>query len=350
VLVASVRDSRPSEPVTDPFGEKRSRALRLQAQILGGRFRFECEDSVLVRIAQAAYANLPAHRLATPAPHFVVRLMLTQPSIAVTARDEPPPVSRHAGGAVLCGAMGAGSFMAIEPEQRAALLVVGRDSLRFPYHVRYELLESAVYMLASRVQRLVPLHAACVGLRGAGVLLVGRSGSGKSTVTLHSVLAGLDFLAEDSVMVRPEGMLATGIASFLHIRRDSLRFLGRTASAARIRESRLIRRRSGVVKLEVDARRCGWRLAKKPLKISAVVFVTRRAAGKRQLLAALRPSEVAARLSTSQRYAAGQPGWTTFMEQVRRIPAYELRRGHHPREAAEALRGLLAERHRTMAR
>ena len=85
----------------------------------------------------------------------MVRILLTQPSAAGVTRQEPPPVSRRAGGGILCGAMGAGSFMAIEPEQRAALLIVDRHTLRSPYHVRYELLESAVYMLASRAQRRV---------------------------------------------------------------------------------------------------------------------------------------------------------------------------------------------------
>ncbi len=332
-----------SEPAADPFGEKRLTPLRMQARLLGGRFRFECQHAALLRIVRHAYARLPAHSLANPPPGFTVKLMLIGPQ-SRPGPAAPAPVLRAAGSGALCCAMGPGSFMSIEPERRAALLVLCRDALvRFPYHVRYELLESAVYLLASRVQRLVPLHAACVGLHGAGILLIGHSGSGKSTVTLHALLHGLEFLAEDSVMVKPDALLATGVASFLHLRQDSLKFLRSTPHAARIHESPVIRRRSGVEKLEVDVRRCGWPLAPKPLRIAAVVFVTRGSARKKGLLVPLGLAEAAARLRGSQRYAAGQPGWGDFLRRMRQVPAYELRRGRHPREAAEALRGLLRE-------
>jgi serine kinase of HPr protein (carbohydrate metabolism regulator) len=53
------------------------------------------------------------------------------------------------------------------------------------YLTRYELIEFAVFTLAQRVQGLVPLHAACVGRAGRGLLLMGGSGAGKSTLALH---------------------------------------------------------------------------------------------------------------------------------------------------------------------
>jgi len=243
---------------------------------------------------------------------------------------------------MLCGAMETANFMALTPQQSSGLVVVSPEMLRFPYHVRYELLEFAVYVLAARVQRLVPLHAACVGREGRGILLVGPSGSGKSTLTLHCLLRGFDFLAEDSVLVRPQGLLATGIANFLHLRRDSLRFLAAADRTALLRKSSLIRRRSGVEKLEIDLRRPPYRLAATPQRICAVVFVSGSSAGSRPLLRALRPSSVLERLAASQRYAAMQPGWRTFRRQIARLPVYELCRGSHPLRAVEALSELLA--------
>jgi len=104
---------------------------------------------------------------------------------------------------------------------------------RFPYHTRYELIEFAVFTLAARVQSLVSLHAACVGHGGRGVLLLGPSGSGKSTVALQCLLQGLDFVAEDSVFVETGSMLTTGIANFMHVRSDSLRWVERARDARR---------------------------------------------------------------------------------------------------------------------
>jgi hypothetical protein len=234
------------------------------------------------------------------------------------------------------------NFVAMTPEQRSALIVVAADMLRYPYHIRYELLEFAVYVLAARAQALVPLHAACLGHDRAGVLLMGPSGAGKSTLVLHGLLAGLEFVGEDSVLVDPMGLLATGIANFLHLRPDSLGFLARDDRKALREGSSNIRRRSGVEKLEIDVRRRPYRLASAPLEIRAVLFISRRSAGGRSLLAPLPTSGMLARLAATQRYAAHQPGWDSFQAQIAHLPGYELRRGRHPLDAVEIVRELLA--------
>jgi hypothetical protein len=170
---------------------------------------------------------------------------------------------------------------------------------------------------------------------------MGPSGAGKSTVTLHCLLQGFDFLSEDSVFVTPDTMLATGIANFLHVRSDSLRWLERTRDVAAIRKSPVIRRRSGVRKFEVNLRRGDYRLAPSPLKVAAVVFLSAQNAGARPLLKPLSKSGLLARLAATQGYAANQPEWNTFSKSVSKLDAFELRRGHHPLEAVEALRSLL---------
>jgi hypothetical protein len=333
-------------PPPDPFGEHRRATWCERLQLLGGQFDFETDSPALLRIVRAAYARLPAHRFAGVLPHLRVKLILTPTSrlhAAAQPAGEPPPVRPLAGQGILCGAMDGANFVALTPQQHAALIVVARELLRYPYHIRYELLEFAVYVLAARVQRLVPLHAACLGRGGQGLLLMGPSGSGKSTVVLHGLLAGLDFLAEDSVLVQPQGMLATGIANFAHVRPDSLRFLAGADRVAVLRTSARIRRRSGVEKLEIDLRRPRYRLAAAPLRIRALVFISRRNAGSRPLLMPLRAPVVLERLAASQRYAANQPGWSAFRERIARLPAYELRRGTHPLAAVETLRSLLPE-------
>jgi hypothetical protein len=288
-----------------------------------------------------AYVRLPQHRFSGATPRFSVRLALTTPALAVRADGEPPRMRSLSAGGMLCGAMETANCVALTPQQRSALVVVSPDMLEYPYHVRYEMLEFAVYVLASRVQGLVPLHAACVGRGGQGILLLGASGSGKSTVSLHCLLEGFDFLAEDSVLVAPANLLATGIANFLHVRPDSLPFLDAGSRAAVIDESCVIRRRSGVEKFEIDLRRRQYRLAPTPLRIGSVVFATPRSAGARALLRPMPRAQLVQKLAASQRYAAKQPGWGAFVRQVSRLPAFELRRGRHPLEAVEALKELL---------
>jgi energy-coupling factor transporter ATP-binding protein EcfA2 len=334
-------------PPPDPFGERRRAAWSVRLQLLGGRFEFETDSRALLRIVHSAYARLPAHRLTAVAPRFRVRLVLgpAAPAGAAAAMHaaDPSPVWPLSGGGMLCGALQSATFAALNPEQGSALIVVSRDMLRHAYHIRYELLEFAVYVLAARGQGLVPLHAACLGQRGEGLLLIGSSGSGKSTLVLHGLLAGLDFLAEDSVLVNPEGLLATGLANYLHLRRDSLRFLARPERGSLLRNATLIRRRSGIEKLEIDLRDLPCHLARAPQRLRAVAFISRRHVRNGVLLEPLKPSAVLERISATQRYAVHQPGWAAFRRQLLQLPAYELRRAEHPRTAIEAVRELLAE-------
>jgi hypothetical protein len=157
-------------------------------------------------------------------------------------------------------------------------------------------------------------------------------------------LDGLDFLSEDSVFVAPDTMLATGVANFLHVRADSLGWLGRSREAAAIARSPVIRRRSGVEKFEVDLRRGRFQLAKSPLRIVGVVFLSSQKAGARPLLKPLSKSDLRANLALEQAYGASQPQWRTFNKNISHLAAFELRRGRHPLEAVEALRSLLAVR------
>jgi hypothetical protein len=69
-------------------------------------------------------------------------------------------------------------------------------------YFRYYFLESLAYaMLTARY--LTPIHAACVTLRGAGVLLWGPSGAGKTSLAYACAKAGWEFVSDDgSYLVR----------------------------------------------------------------------------------------------------------------------------------------------------
>jgi hypothetical protein len=321
----------------DPFAERRRPRFSEHAQLLGGRFVFETDSAPALQIVRSAYRLLPAQRFAARPPLFRVRLIVTQDGPAGAAAA---PVQPLAGEGLLCGATLGSAFASISPAMRAALIVLPQRLLRFPYNVRYELLEFAVYTLAARVQGLVPLHAACVARGNRGVLLLGPSGSGKSTLTAQALQCGWDFLAEDSVLVEPRSLRATGIGAFLHLRANSLRFLEPVAARA-VRASPVIRRRSGVAKFEMDLRTAFWRLAPTPPGIVATVFLSAAAPADRCRLLRLDERAVRTRLAREQPYARAQPGWSTFSARVCALPAFALRRGRHPMESVKALEDLL---------
>jgi hypothetical protein len=328
--------------LSDPFGE-RSAVLTKHMQLLGAPFRFDSNSAELMRLVDSAYEGLPRHRLPGPSRELRVTLRLT-PEAHPRGRAEPPPLAMISGAGLLGGAAAGSNFAVMAPHERAALVAVSPAMLRFPYHARYELIEFAVFTLAARAQALVPLHAACVGHGGRGLLLMGPSGAGKSTVALHCLLDGFDFLSEDSVFVSPAAMLATGVPNFVHIRADSLRWLGRSREATAIRRSPVIRRRSGVRKFELDLRREGFRLAGSPLTIVGIVLLSPQTAGAGPLLRPLSRSALLADFAESQAYGAGQPQWRQFRRNLSGLDTYELRRGSHPREAVRALRSLLGIR------
>ena len=314
---------------------------RTRLQLLGGRFHFESNSRQLLRLVDLAYAGLPRHRLGTDASPFRIRLRLAGRN---TPRHtlEPPSLKSESGpGGLICGIMDAANFAIVSPHERTGLVVVSRDMLRYPYHVRYELLEFAVFVLASRAQGLVPLHAACVGRAGRGLLLMGSSGAGKSTLALHCLMLGMNLLAEDAVFVKPDRLLATGVSNFLHVRGDSLPFVDDASMASRIRKSPTIRRRSGMEKFEVDLRHLGGRVAASTLRIEGIVFLSTRSGGRGAALVPLRRRELMARLTAAQPYPAQLPSWKVFSKHLSGVRGFELRRGQHPSEAAVALRLLL---------
>jgi hypothetical protein len=337
-------DSLRPDIAIDPFQERSAARARRRMQILGAQFDFESNSRRLLRLVDAAYSRLPQHRLGGPVPTLRVRLELASSEHAGRAR--PPPLGMLSGAGFLCGATARSSFAVLSPLEGSALVVVAQEMLGNAYATRYELIEFAVFTLAQRVQGLVPLHAACVGHAGRGLLLMGGSGAGKSTLALHCLLAGFDFLSEDSTFVAADSMRATGVANFLHVRANSLRFLARGAAATMIRKSPVIRRRSGVEKFEVDLRRMGYPLATAPLKLDALIFLSKESAGTRPLLAPLGKSRVREYLVASQPYAASLSEWRAFKRNAALLEAFELRRGRHPQEAVAALEDLTGRRDR----
>jgi hypothetical protein len=327
--------------VSDPFSEHTVLPFTVCKELLGGRFQFDSASEALLDLVEAAYGGLPAQRRYDVPPVFRVELRLA-PHRSREGAWTPPTVRAQAGVGLLCGVMDESNYVVVSPERHHALVVVSADMLAHPYHVRYEMIEFAVYLLAARGMQLVPLHGACVGKHGHGVLLLGASGAGKSTLALQCLVQGMDLVSEDAVLVQPSGMLATGVANFLHVRADALRFVDDEATREWIATAPVIRRRSGVEKFEADLRAGRSRPPGSALALLGAVFVSdRQAVDPGHLLTALSDDEVAARLEADQPYATGQHGWRRFLQGMVALGGYELRRGRHPRESVHALRAFL---------
>lgn len=326
----------------DPFGEHIRASCRVRLNVLGGIFTVESTSPSLLELAVSAFGGLPRYRLARAAREFRVRLVPTDHRLTWSRGGEPPRPVQSSGCGLLCATIDAGNFAVVDAALARAMVCVSPGMLRFPYHARYELIEFAVLMLASRAQSLVPLHAACVGARGSGLLLMGPSGAGKSTLGLHALSSGMQLLSEDGAFVALDRLVVTGVPNYLHVRPGALEWVSDGSLVRQIRHSPIIRRRSGVQKYEVDLREIRARATTAPLRLAATVFLSPKAAGRSPALRTLDSQKMLARLRREQPYAAGLSNWKNFERRIVGIPAYELRRTEHPDIAVRQLQTLLA--------
>lgn len=316
--------------------------LETSKRVLGGVFRFESRSRELLELVEAAYGRLPSHAFPGIAAEFRITMWLLPRRVNAWTIEPPAPRIRQEGDRIRAD-IDDSNYVTIDCFLRHAQIVATEDMLRHAYHLRCELIEFAVFVLATHGIGLAPLHAACLGIGGRGLLLLGASGSGKSTLALHGLVRGLDLLAEDAVFVHPATLLATGVPNYLHLRSDALDFIAGDAMLAWITHAPVIRRRSGVRKFEVDLRRGYGRPAPCPLALVGAVFVTPRPADSGHALLTRLPAQQAGRmLEADQPHASRQPGWRAFKRGIMDRGVHQLRRGRHPGDAIDALRRLLA--------
>jgi hypothetical protein len=90
--------------------------------------------------------------------------------------------------------------------------------------LRWFYVESLAYLLLAQ-RYVVPLHAACVARDGAGILLCGESGAGKSTFSFACARAGWTYLSDDCTWLLAESKdrIAIGRPHQMRFRDDSPR-------------------------------------------------------------------------------------------------------------------------------
>jgi hypothetical protein len=326
----------------DPFGEGTRASSSARLSVLGGDFTVASTDAALLELAIDAFGRLPKQRLERGPPLLTVQLVLNGFPQTWQRGDAPPAPVLSAGAGLLCATVDAGNFSIVDVAMSRALISVSRAMLAYAYYARYELIEFAFLTLASRAQSLVPLHAACIGTKGKGVLLMGASGAGKSTLSLHALASGMQLLSEDSAFVALDSLRVTGVPNYLHLAPGALAFLTPGELRESIERSPVIQRRSGAAKFEVDLRSLRGEIARAPLKLVATVCLSQQALARGAALVPLERDAFITRLREEQPYAMGRANWEGFERRVATLPAYELERTPHPDIAVRHLKELVA--------
>jgi hypothetical protein len=92
------------------------------------------------------------------------------------------------------------NFAAIDRRQRFGYSCVTRATVADRVFFRWHFLDALIYILLE-LNYITSLHAACVAWEGAGVLLYGESGVGKSTLTYACARRGWTYISDDSSSV-----------------------------------------------------------------------------------------------------------------------------------------------------
>ncbi|MGO4883763.1 MAG: hypothetical protein ACLP59_23525 [Bryobacteraceae bacterium] len=96
------------------------------------------------------------------------------------------------------------NFAAIDWRERFGFSCVTRATLADRIFFRWHFLDALIYMLLE-LNYITSLHAACVAWDGAGVLLYGPSGVGKSTLSYACARRGWTYVSDDSSSVLWDG-------------------------------------------------------------------------------------------------------------------------------------------------
>lgn len=204
----------PSTPASPPY--------TWDVPFLGIRTRFESNAEHVVALAQDALGAWgAAGDVEAPEEPVVVRIDVDEGDPAGDTAARVP--FRYDIDGRRLRITGPGVEAAADLATRRARARVAAHVVADREHFRYGVLESLALFILSYLDR-QPLHAAAVARDDRVVLLVGRAGVGKSSLTYAAARAGFAVFAEDIVWLQTAPVLRVwGLANRMHLPADAHR-------------------------------------------------------------------------------------------------------------------------------
>jgi len=250
-------------PALDPLGASTPLPYHHVLFPYGFPVHIKTNDQGIIRAAEQSWAVFPQRFRESP---LQMRIVVSESS---TTRRPPIPVIRAQANLLTMvadsqnfGSCDLASGFGFASLSKAAVL--NRD------YLRYHFIEGLVYALLD-TQHVVAVHAACVVKDGHGVLLVGRSGAGKSSLAYACARRGWTYVSDD--------------ATCLVRRRPGRQVLGnphcfrfRPTAAALFPELRgRVKLRNGKPSVEIRTEGLAHLLTANECTVDYVVFLDRRA-------------------------------------------------------------------------
>jgi hypothetical protein len=170
----------------------------IELPVLGLRVRFETNDPAVLAVVEDSFGVAPRG----PAPpgrdaDLAARVRLfVEPGDEGTSQRARFRFRSPAPNRLLVAT--SASIGVAEIDRHESYAFVSDSLLAAGKHFQYGMLETLTLILVSGANRR-PVHAALLAAQGVGLLLVGRSGSGKSSLTYAAQRNGICVLAEDAV-------------------------------------------------------------------------------------------------------------------------------------------------------
>ncbi|MBV8812006.1 MAG: hypothetical protein JO033_25340 [Acidobacteriaceae bacterium] len=166
--------------------------------------QIKSNDSVVVRLAEQSWGRFEQHFRDSP---IEVRFLVSD----FLARRRPPPPIYRAQGTLLTLVADAHNFGCCDLANGFGFACVAPGTVAKRDYFRFYFLESMVCMLLDN-RHLVAVHAACVAIEDHGVLLVGPSGVGKSSLAYACMRRGWTYISDDgsSLLRRRPGRVVVG--------------------------------------------------------------------------------------------------------------------------------------------
>lgn len=215
-----------------------------------------------------------------------------------------------------------------------AVAWIGADALGDPAGLRYALLEAMAYWMPGYTRGYLTLHASGIGREGAGLILAGPAGAGKSTLAVAGARRGLSVFADDAVFVRgqADGLEAWGTPWVQRLLPES------RALFPELVELPVLRQPNGEVKLEVELDRWYPGIANPLARPAAIISLSRDAGGRAEVVPG--DAEEGPEILWPYDLELG-PAQHALVAELERLPVYRLRNGGSPDDAIDALEGLL---------
>jgi hypothetical protein len=170
----------------------------------GFALQIKSNDATIIRLAEQSWYGFQQRFRDTPIElRFLVFDILT--------RRRPPSPCFRAQSNLLTIVADAHNFACCDLAAGFGFASVTKSAVANKDYFRYHFLEAMAYTLLD-TRHLVALHAACVTKHGCGVLLVGRSGAGKSSLAYACMRRGWIYVSDDasSLLRRRPGRIVVG--------------------------------------------------------------------------------------------------------------------------------------------